>query len=243
MRVNRLLVVLVAGVLIVAYALSSLAMSYFATTTIYVANRDIEPFTEITQDMLVRREVHAKFGGTMENAITDPEQVVGKIARVRIFAGNPIFTQQVASPDEIHQFALNRPSDDQRFVTVPADFVSSLGGRIEPGMRLDIWAIYRPPDQPSSKIIVLVENALVVDTHSQREDAVEAITFALNPLDALKVALAGHEGRLYFALPGENPVPSNLQTPLGLDDVFSSMPMGGRMMDTGGEVNSVDTGE
>lgn len=201
---NRAFVILVAAALVVAFVLASAVAGYFRTDTIYVASRDLEAMTVLESNMLRPALVHPNMmGGVYQNAITDPDAVIGSVLTVPISSGHPIFLQQLADPRDAYRFVGREPSAHERFVTVPADTIGTLGGQIEPGMHLDIWAIYRTPDRLSNQISVLVEKALVVDVHFDG-DVLEALTFALPTRDAMKVALAGSEGRLYYALPGSN---------------------------------------
>lgn len=192
------------GILIAAFALSQLVTGYFRTTRIYVASTDIDPLTALDESMYRAVSVHADFGNPLPGVIRDPADAEGKIAHTFIPAGTPLFASQLADPDEIHHYASELPADGKRYVTLPADAISALGGGVQRGMRLDIWAIYRAGDKADSQITVVAENALVVDTLIDHE-MLEGITFALHPEDAARAALAGHVGRLYYALPGETP--------------------------------------
>lgn len=199
MRMNRAFLVVLLGIVVLAFALASAVSSYFRTATVYVPKADIEPYVPLSPDMFRPAEVHPDLMGTVyRDAITDPKAVQGKVAVTRLLAGIPVFERQLA--DAAGAVAGDAP-EGMQLVSVPVDHTAALAGKVRKGMLVDIYALYRTPGQLSLQIVAVATGAKVVEVHSPK-GRVEAVTLALAPRDAMRVVLAAAEGKLHLALSG-----------------------------------------
>lgn len=101
------------------------------TVEILVAGADVPGMTRIAEEMLQVREV--AMGEVPEGAFTDPVQIVGKVLKNGLVAGQPIVKTVMLSDEGGAQLATSLPSG-MRAVSVEINGSSAMKGLLFPGV-------------------------------------------------------------------------------------------------------------
>lgn len=129
-----------------------------------------------------------------DQAVTDPSHIVGQRLGSAIYKGEVICARRT----EARQSTLDVPMG-KAAISVPAQAVQAVGGSIEPGMTVDVYATGPSTTAP------LVQGALVLASSARSEDASasmgEWITLAVVPERVQEVVAAAQNLELYFVLP------------------------------------------
>lgn len=129
-----------------------------------------------------------------EQAVTDPRHIVGQRLGSAIYKGEVICARRT----EASQSTLDVPMG-KAAISVPAQAVRAVGGSVEPGMAVDVYATGPSATTP------LVQGALVLASSARSEDAGgsvgEWITLAVEPERVQEVVAAAQNLELYFVLP------------------------------------------
>lgn len=132
------------------------------TEMIVIAKMTIEPRTTITTDMVELREV--KTSSIKQSAVRSVDDVIGKIAKERIYSEEPVIPERLA--DSIYQkehLAYSIPKG-YRAIALQYDPVMGVGGFIQPGDYVDVVGNYdsthNPTNEDASRIIL--QNILVL---------------------------------------------------------------------------------
>lgn len=136
-------------------------------------------------------------------AIRSASEVVGRKATSSILAGEVICEGRFAADTVTFEVPFGMTA-----VSVPAKEVQAVGGAIEPGMRIDIYAT------GSASTTLIGSDVLVLATSRQpggvndagvgsSSQAIQWITLALSPERVEETVAAAQGLTLYFALPGE----------------------------------------
>lgn len=140
-----------------------------------------------------------------DGAVTDPAQIVGQRLGSSIIKGEVICARRT----EAAESALSVPAG-KAAISVPARAVQAVGGSVEPGMKVDVYAT------GAVSTTRLVSGATVLATSSSAEGAstsAEWVTLAVDPERVQEIVAAAQNLELYFALPaagtdGAEPMPS-----------------------------------
>lgn len=112
----------------------------FQTVPLIVAVQNINRGQVITADLVDFREWPAQYA--QQTAITNPEDVIGKIARVDIFREQPILfslvTENLSELGAVGSDAGALLPQGRRMVAVPIDRLTSIGYALQPGDRVDL---------------------------------------------------------------------------------------------------------
>ncbi|WP_304425813.1 Flp pilus assembly protein CpaB [uncultured Adlercreutzia sp.] len=129
-----------------------------------------------------------------DGAVSDPTQIVGKRLGSSIIEGEVICAQRT----ELADSALSVPAG-KAAISVPARAVQAVGGSIEAGMEVDVYAT-----GPVSTT-KLVGGALVLASSASGEGSSgsEWVTLAVDPERVQEVVAAAQNLELYFVLPAE----------------------------------------
>jgi Flp pilus assembly protein CpaB len=138
-------------------------------TTVVVAARPIPARKVIEKADITTQEI-ALYSGTVQNILTDPTTVVGRVAAISIFAGQPISsnlfataagngTIAVLNGDEI--ITAKSPAWRAVSLNVPPD--RALGGLLEAGQTIDIFVTV-----PISVNVILSEEGKYVADRSTK---------------------------------------------------------------------------
>lgn len=112
----------------------------FQTVPLIVAVQNINRGQVITADLVDFREWPAQYA--QQTAITNPDDVIGKIARVDIFREQPILfslvTENLSELGAVGSDAGALLPQGRRMVAVPIDRLTSIGYALQPGDRVDL---------------------------------------------------------------------------------------------------------
>lgn len=136
-----------------------------------------------------------------DGAITDASQIVGRRLGSSVIKGEVLCEQRT----EAAESALNVPTG-KAAISVPARAVQAVGGSVEAGMLVDVYAT-----GPVSTA-KLVAGALVLATSASGEGAsgtAEWVTLAVDPERVQEIVAAAQNLELYFALPAEGEIPAD----------------------------------
>lgn len=136
----------------------------------------------------------------------DTTQLLGRITRMTLVAGEPILESKLAPVGSGSGFSSLIPPG-MRALTVSVNVVSGVSGFILPDARVDVLVtVTSPSNKEESKTKIILEDVLVlaVDQTFAREDdnpvKVQSVTLLVNPQQAEKLALAASEGKLQLVL-------------------------------------------
>ncbi|MEU9555801.1 Flp pilus assembly protein CpaB [Streptomyces fumanus] len=176
--------------------------------TAYRLRTNVAPYTPLSTDQFEKIEMPERW--LSENAVTDLDQVRGKIAVTTLRSGSLLQSDMV-----VDQPAL-RPG--QQEVAIMVDAATGVAGKITPGSTVNVYATFegeRDGDPDQSKIIVTNARVLDVgkltpleprdDDRARRATEAVPITFALSTLDAQRITYAesfAQRVRLALVAPG-----------------------------------------
>jgi pilus assembly protein CpaB len=136
----------------------------------------------------------------------DSAQVLGRITRMAMVAGEPILESKLAPLGSSSGFSSLIPPG-MRALTVSVNVVSGVSGFILPDARVDVLVtVTSPNNKEESKTKIILEDVLVlaVDQTFERSDddpvKVQSVTLLVDPGQAEKLALASSEGKLQLVL-------------------------------------------
>lgn len=162
---------------------------------VLVANRDIASGEMVGDSMVDEKMWIADL--LPEGAITRRSDVVGK----RL--GSSVLEGEVLSSKRLYESAseLDIPLG-LTAVSIPAKDVQAVGGALEEGMTVDVYAT------GSSSTSLLIEDALVLATSVSEADSLSAgsvswITLAVDPSAVAELVAAAQNLDLYLALPND----------------------------------------
>jgi pilus assembly protein CpaB len=218
---NRLKIALVVAVffgLIAAYGIYNF-LSYqqkeadvlrAANQEIVVAAQDIPPGTTLNDEAikkgLIKTTPWPKTSIPV-GAFSSPQQVVGKVNRVKILANEPILESRLAGEGAGLTVRLEA---GKRALAVRVDEIIGVSGFIVPDDRVDIILTTTPlgatADMKISKIVLQNKRVLSVAQNTEQKDGkpqlARSITLEVTPEEAEKMSLASSEGQIVLALRG-----------------------------------------
>jgi pilus assembly protein CpaB len=175
-----------------------------ATQDVIVATKDIPPGTAIEKDM-VKLAPWPKTSLPL-GTFTTPEQVVGKVNKVKAVANEPILQSKLAGEGAGLTVLLTPGS---RAMAVKVDEIIGVSGFIAPNDHVDVIATLVPPgksdgDEKFSKIVLQNKRVLsVAQSVEQKEGKAQvarSITLEVSPEESEKLSLAQLQGELILAL-------------------------------------------
>ena len=218
---NRLKIALVVAVffgLIAAYGIYNF-LSYKQKETdslrasnqeIVVAAQDIPPGTTINEEVIKKGMIKTTpwpKNSIPVGAFSSPQQVVGKINRVKILANEPILESRLAGEGAGLTVRLEA---GKRALAVRVDEIIGVSGFIVPDDRVDVSLTTTPlganQDAKVSKIVLQNKRVLSVAQSTEQKDGkpqlARSITLEVTPDEAEKLSLASQEGQIVLALRG-----------------------------------------
>lgn len=140
------------------------------------------------------------------NAISDPEALVGKVARVSIRHHQPFLTSDLTA--ESAGILPLLIEDGMRAISVKVDKVTGVSGFITPSSRVDVLATgtieNNEEREDRSKLILQNVRVLATGTHIEMVDGgsveVPTVTLLVTPDEAEKVALVARREPVFLAL-------------------------------------------
>ena len=249
---NRLKIALVVAVffgLIAAYGIYNF-LSYKQKETdslrasnqeIVVAAQDIPPGTTINEEVIKKGMIKTTpwpKNSIPVGAFSSPQQVVGKINRVKILANEPILESRLAGEGAGLTVRLEA---GKRALAVRVDEIIGVSGFIVPDDRVDVILTTTPlgtnQDTKISKIVLQNKRVLSVAQSTEQKDGkpqlARSITLEVTPDEAEKLSLASQEGQIVLALRGlgddseTRTIGSNKRDLLSLAAASQKTPAGG----------------
>ena len=177
-----------------------------ANRQVVIAAREIPRNTPISVDMLKMGETEAEDPGIASSL----EMVIGKVAKARFEAGEPITLQSIQSPGGLAGIV----PPFMRAVTVALDPIIGVGGFLQPGDHVDVVATFNINNGTVTKTVLqdveLLATGAEVISGSEGEKGGKSkeqpnATLAVMPMDAEKLILAESKGKLRLTLrsPGD----------------------------------------
>jgi len=174
------------------------------------ARQELPLGTEITEEMLLVREVPERYVEGRHVQASDIPRILGIPVTSEIHVGESVLWTDLANSEQRRDLSsLVRPG--MRAVTIPADPRSTFGGLLRPGERVDVLLTNERGDQNVTTTIL--QNVLVLatgrDTGGARREEVDArasqVTLSVTLDQGQTLATADAEGTLALVLrhPGD----------------------------------------
>lgn len=216
--------------------------------TVLTAAAPIPADTPITADMLTAAELPSE--AVLPGAMTDPSQVVGKVAKAEIYPGEQLLGEKLVEPGESSENTLAYAIEPgMRAITIAVSETSGVAFMITPGNHIDILGAIMYDDTSAdagggdpaagnaasgesgakSYTTLLLENVhvLAVDRVLSKSGKVNTdapvyttLTLQVTPEEAMKLSMAQFEGELRMLL--RSPLDEDLTKlpSLTLDDIM-----------------------
>ncbi|HET7489130.1 MAG TPA: Flp pilus assembly protein CpaB [Acidimicrobiales bacterium] len=162
--------------------------------TVYRAASAIDPYQPLSESNLVAVQIPRQW--VSGSALVRRDELVGRRVGFRVAKGTTISTDMLVAASDL--------SPTEREIAIDVDAVTGLAGRVAPGNRVDIYAVFGDVPGLPKQVRVLVRNVRVVSvggtqSRSAGDDATKIsaerqvlpVTLALEPDDALAVTYAG----------------------------------------------------
>ncbi|HHW28815.1 MAG TPA: Flp pilus assembly protein CpaB [Syntrophomonadaceae bacterium] len=172
------------------------------------AKKDIAADTIISREMV--EEVELPVSSIHPQALSSLDEVVGKIARDPIIAGEQILASRIVTPGETKEGLVYSIPQGKRAFTVAVDEVAAVGWHLQPGDHVDVLGTVEMPDTNKVYSVVVVQNVPVLavgkEVQVTREEGkevimeVKTVTLSVSLQEAQSLMLASEEGSVRFAL-------------------------------------------
>ncbi len=182
---------------------------------VVVAAEDIAVGTELTKELLTLKAFPAD--AVAEGAFADLKSVLGKRAKMDLFAGEPILEQKLGT--DLTELSRRLPRG-MRAATVRVDEADArLAGLIKPGDHVDVIWLYNDPESGDAMIKTLLQDIEVlavgqdVDPETKKPDKEGSYdrsetdrnyTLLVTPQQNNVLALASSKGKIRLALRGKS---------------------------------------
>jgi pilus assembly protein CpaB len=218
---NRLKIALVVAVffgLIAAYGIYNFLASQqkeaaslrAANQEIVVAAKDIPPGTNFNDEAIKKGLIKTTpwpKASIPAGAFSSPQQVIGKVNRVKILANEPILESRLAGEGAGLTVRLD---PGKRALALPVNEIVGVSGFIVPDDRVDVILTTSPlgatQGDKISKIVLQNKRVLSVAQSTEQKDGkpqlARSITLEVTPQEAEKLSLASQEGQIVLALRG-----------------------------------------
>lgn len=157
--------------------------------TVYQVTKDLPAFSTLSNDNTEPVQVPQRWAAA--NTQLQAQAIDGRVTAVPLTAGSAVSSDILVPPSDL--------DPDEREVAVNVNAVTGLVGRIKPGDRVDVYAVFSDVVGLPQQARILVENVRVVSIEG-RQQVVSAstdttqdvipVTLALKPDDALSVTYA-----------------------------------------------------
>jgi pilus assembly protein CpaB len=190
------------------------------TTKVVVAASDLDIGAEL--DASDVRVIDWPSNSMPANAISDPNEVIGRGLILPIIENEPFLPMKLAGKESGSGLPPAIPPG-MRAVSVRVNEVIGVAGYVLPGTRVDIVATVNPTQQHSdmtSKVILTDVQVLAAgtkierDVESDKPIAVNVVTLLVNPEEAERLTLAANEGQIQLAL--RNPLDRGIPVTRGV---------------------------
>lgn len=157
--------------------------------TVYQATEDIPAFSELTAEVIEAVRVPERWVDEATRLTVDDIQ--GRTVAVPLTAGSRISADVLVPPSDLNP--------NEREVAINVDAVTGIAGRVRPGDRVDVYAVFAEVPGLANQSRILVRNVRVVSVGGQQQitekttgalQDVVPVTLALVPEDSLAVTYA-----------------------------------------------------
>ncbi len=181
-----------------------------ANQDIIVAAEDIPPGTAFNEETIKKGLIKPTpwpKTSIPAGAFSAPQQLIGKVARVKIMANEPILESRLAGEGAGLTVRLE---PGKRALALRVDEIVGVSGFIVPDDRVDVILTTTPlgaaQDTKISKIVLQDKRVLSVAQSTEQKDGkpqlARSITLEVTPEEAEKLSLASQEGQIVLALRG-----------------------------------------
>lgn len=182
-----------------------------ATQDIVIATKDIPAGTAIGDALVKNGTIKTTpwpKASVPAGSFSSPEQLVGKVNRSRILAGEPVLESRLSGEGAGLTVRLE---PGKRAIAVRVDEIIGVSGFIMPDDRVDVILTTTPPGTASadarlSKIVLQNKRVLSVAQNVEQKEGkpqlARSITLEVTPEEAEKLSLASQEGQIVLALRG-----------------------------------------
>ena len=176
------------------------------TTPVVVAASDMDLGTELKREDL--KIVAWPTAAAPANAITNPDEIVGRGLILPVIQNEPILAMKLASKEAGAGLPPMIP-EGLRALSVRVNEVIGVAGYVLPGTRVDVVATVSPTDSRAdmtSKVILTNVQVLASGTKIERDTErnkpmpVSVVTLLVDPDEAERLTLASSEGKIQLAL-------------------------------------------
>lgn len=152
-RIKIIALILAIGLTIIFYIFISRSPnnkedSGLIESLVIVATEDIPPYTEITGEMISQEKIGLE--KSMENIVTNKEDVIGKISNSHIFGGEILFSNRLASHEDSSLGLSVQIGEGMRAITVAVDMEQGVSDTIRVGNYVDIIYIGETTEENSA---------------------------------------------------------------------------------------------
>jgi pilus assembly protein CpaB len=159
--------------------------------TVYQANAEIAPYVPLSADNLVAVQMPRRWAS--ESAIMALDAVSGRRTSFKLSKGTTVTSDMLIPVSSL--------SSTEREVAINVNSVTGVAGRVSPGDRVDVYAVFGDVPGLAKMAKVLVRNVRVVSVAGEQtvttdsgsglaEQKVVPVTLALEASDALAVTYA-----------------------------------------------------
>jgi pilus assembly protein CpaB len=177
---------------------------------IVIAAQDIPPGTTINEEAIKKGVIKTTpwpKSSIPAGAYSSPQQIVGKVNRVKILANEPIIESRLAGEGAGLTVRLE---SGKRALAVRVDEIIGVSGFIVPDDRVDVILTTTPlggnQDAKVSKIVLQNKRVLSVAQSTEQKEGkpqlARSITLEVTPEEAEKLSLASQDGQIGLALRG-----------------------------------------
>lgn len=210
-KVFALLSAVVTALLIFFFLNSLSSMNDDEKMKVMTAAMNIPPNVTITEDMITAAEL--PLTAVISGVMTEPDQVIGKVAKSDILAGEQILGGKLISvADNTNGTLAYALEPGMRAITIAVDVTTGLSGMLKPQDRIDLIGEFeyqsagKPLDSYSNLLaenikILSVDNVLSAQGKANGEgSAYVTITLEVTPKQAMEISLAVYKGQLRAVL-------------------------------------------
>jgi len=174
-----------------------------ATESVVVSTQDIDRGEVLNLEHI--KVIDWPKSAVPQNVYGSIEEAVGQIARVPIYANDPITHSKVIDSGSRSILSMLIPPG-RRAMSIKVNEVTGIAGFIAPGSRIDVLLSIggHGDDDPRTRIVLQDIEVLAIAQNVEQRDSkptvVSTVTLNLRPRESEALTLAGNEGSLQLVL-------------------------------------------
>lgn len=157
-------IALVASVAIIAWILLRLVQSFYPTARFLVPVSDIPPFTELNAAHFTEVVLPEAAAAAFPDALRPGDKVTGLVTRTQLPQGMLVSKRSLGEQGDGSLATLLAPDATSRIVSFTIPAALALGGRIQPGERIDLYVWY------NEAVYLVAPRLLVLSVQSTGRD-------------------------------------------------------------------------